>query len=180
MAEPTPSGRRQLLVIMGIALITLGGSYLLFYFASQSGGWGTTNHGEFVSPPITRQELGWDFANPADGQHWFLWVVGGAECADACQQKVKDMRALHILLTAEAGRVRRAVSSLDGAEYELSEPFPKLQRVRLVVPGRAAGLREGVSTVDSNGNLVFYYAMDVDPKLILEDLKKLLKVSQIG
>ena len=38
----------------------------------------------------------------------------------------------------------------------------------------------GVYIVDPNGNLVFFYEISVDPALIKEDLKRLLKVSQIG
>ena len=39
---------------------------------------------------------------------------------------------------------------------------------------------EGIYIVDPNGNLVFSYPLDINPKLLLADLKRLLKVSQIG
>ena len=51
--------RIQLLIIMTIALVTLGGSYLLFFLANDSGGWGTTNKGAFVRPATTLMDLGW-------------------------------------------------------------------------------------------------------------------------
>lgn len=175
MSEAANRGRRQLLSIMGIALATLGGSYLLFYSVSgNNSGWATTNHGEFVSPPRTTVELGWQLSEQ-DARHWWLWVVDRG-CESGCRQMVKDLRALHILLTREAGRVRRGYTDLAGEQPELGEPYPKLQRIE---PGQSVVPR-GVYIVDPNGNLVFHYQMGVNPKLILEDLKKLLKVSQIG
>lgn len=174
--QPSSSkGRRQLVVIMTIALLTLGGSYLLFYLASTQGGWGTTNNGEFVQPPVQTSELGWP-AEFTEG-NWWLWVVSENGCPEACTQAVKDMRALHILLSKEAGRVRRSVSVLDGPVPALPEAYPKLERIMLPA-GRS--VREGVYVIDPHGNLVFRYAIDGNPKAVLEDLKKLLKVSQIG
>lgn len=170
------SGRRQLTVILVIALVTLGGSYLLFYFASTGSGWGTTNNGEFVQPPTTIEALGWP---TPESRNWRLWVVSEGTCTPACVNMVTKLRALHILLSKEAGRVRRAITikGADSASVTLPEPFPKLERIN---PVQAAHVEEGVYIIDPNGNLVFRYALDVDPKLILDDLKKLLKLSQIG
>lgn len=160
-------------MIMSIAFITLGGSYALFYYATTGEGWGTTNHGEFVTPHTTTSELGWQI--PADeARHWFLWVVEN-DCDGQCQQMVEDLRALHILLSAEAGRVRRAYTNLRPGEVDLGEPYPKLHRIGITQP-----VATGVYIVDPNGNLVLFYERSTNPKFILEDLKKLLKVSQIG
>lgn len=177
--QPTGNGRRQVIVIMAIAFLSLGGSYLLFYLASTQGGWGTTNNGEFVQPPVQVGSLQWQA--DADGRYWWLWVVDQQGCGSSCAQAVKDMRALHILLSAEAGRVRRAVTSLDGPVGELAEEYPKLERVPVVVPAALSQqIKPSVFIVDPNGNLVFRYPLDGNPKNVLQDLKKLLKVSQIG
>ncbi|MFT7650944.1 MAG: hypothetical protein ACI9ON_002827 [Limisphaerales bacterium] len=170
------SGRRALILIMSIAMFSLGGSYLLYYFASGSDGWGTTNHGAFVSPPATTTELGWP---QPESRNWRLWVVADNQCDLRCGQKVKDLRALHILLNKEADRVRRGITlnGQDSAAAILPEAFPKLMRINLTGT-RAVG--EGVYIIDPNGNLVFHYALDENPKFILDDLKTLLKLSQIG
>ncbi|MDG2277276.1 MAG: hypothetical protein P8L31_04900 [Pseudomonadales bacterium] len=168
-------GRRQLLSILSLALATLGGSYLLFYAVSaNNSGWATTNNGEFVTPPRTTVELGWSLS-VSDARHWWLWVVDQS-CDGQCQQMVKDLRALHILLAREASRVRRAYTDVYGQQPDLGEIYPKLYRI----PLGATAVPCGVYVVDPNGNLVFHYPMDANPKLILEDLKKLLNVSQIG
>ena len=157
-------------------MLSLGGSYLLFYFASSGGGWGTTNHGAFVSPPTTMTELGWP---QTDSRNWRLWVVADNQCDLRCGQMVKDLRALHILLNKEAGRVRRGLTlnGQDSAAAILPESFPKLLRINLT---GSRAVSEGVYTIDPNGNLVFRYALDENPKFVLDDLKKLLKLSQIG
>ena len=49
--EEVGRGRRQLLTIMAIAMVTLGGSYLLFYLASTGGGWGCLPPGLVVGRP---------------------------------------------------------------------------------------------------------------------------------
>ncbi len=175
--QSTPNGgRRQLTIILVVALVSLGGSYLLFYFASSGTGWGTTNNGAFVDPPTTLSQVGWP-----DGvsRNWRLWVVEDEACTAECATMVTDLRALHILLSDKAGRVRRAITTrgADSTEVALPEPFPKLERMN---PTNANELQRGVYIVDPNGNLVFRYEMAVNPKFILEDLKKLLKLSQIG
>lgn len=162
---------------MAIALFSLGGSYLLFYLANSGAGWGTTNNGEFVTPPTTIANLGWP--RGADSRNWRLWVVADKVCEAACVDKVTKLRALHILLTKEASRVRRAVTLQggDSQQLDLPEAFPKLERINLTP---AQDLVSGVYIIDPNGNLVFRYEMHIDPQLILIDLKKLLKLSQIG
>lgn len=169
----------QLVVIMLIAFVSLGGSYLLFYFAKTDGGWGTTNNGEFVTPQTNIEQLGWQVEGKfsADVQgHWWLWVVA-EDCASACQQTIRDLRALHVLLNKEAERVRRGFSGGEQARQQLVEQFPALAQIRLAA---SQSVEQGIYIADPLGNLVFRYALDVNPKQIQQDLKKLLKVSQIG
>jgi hypothetical protein len=78
------------------------------------------------------------------------------------------------LLNREAKRVRRGLST--GANFVTPKDQPDLVRIS------AGGGRmdEGIYIVDPNGNLVFSYPLDINPKLLLADLKRLLKASQIG
>ena len=170
------SGRRQLTIILVMALFSLGGSYLLFFSAKTGSSWGTTNNGAFVQPPVTVQQLDWrsieNVSLDTSGQ-WWLWTVSD-QCHHSCQQALQKLRAAHILLNREAKRVRRGVTT--GADFVTPEDQPDLVRIS------AGGGRmdEGIYIVDPNGNLVFFYPLDINPKLLLADLKRLLKVSQIG
>ncbi|MCZ6712286.1 MAG: hypothetical protein O7B25_18130, partial [Gammaproteobacteria bacterium] len=46
----TTSSRRQLGLMVLIAAVSLGGSYLLFISLRDGNHWATTNHGMFVTP----------------------------------------------------------------------------------------------------------------------------------
>ena len=87
---------------------------------------------------------------------------------------MQKLRAAHILLNREAKRVRRGVTT--SPAFGVPEDQPDLQRIE--TPN--GDMDEGIYIVDPNGNLVFFYPLDINPKLLLADLKKLLKVSQIG
>jgi cytochrome oxidase Cu insertion factor (SCO1/SenC/PrrC family) len=173
------ANRTQLVIIVLIAALSLAGSYVLFFYAQSSGEFATTNHGEFVVPPTTVQQLGWDIEGSGSSSttRWWLWIVAST-CDDVCRGTIKNMRALHILLNKEAGRVRRGFT---GPGQEALTPwladYPGLTQVSLVDRESVA---DGIYIVDPNGNLVLFYPLDTDPKPVLEDLKKLLKMSQIG
>ena len=175
--KPTrASGRRQLTIILVMALFSLGGSYALFFSAKSGASWGTTNNGAFVQPATTVTGLGWvtpEKAPLATSGQWWLWTVAD-QCDVSCVGALQKLRAAHILLNREAKRVRRGVTT--SLTFAMPEDQPDLQRI-LITNG---AMDEGIYIVDPNGNLVFFYPLDINPKLLLADLKKLLKVSQIG
>ena len=65
--------RTQMIVMLAVAMISLGGSYLLFYFAQGTDGWGTTNNGAWVEPPTTPADLGWQVEG--EQKVGWLWTV---------------------------------------------------------------------------------------------------------
>ena len=103
----------------------------------------------------------------------WLWTVT-ENCAEDCAKALKNLQATHILLNREAKRVRRAFSNNSGNFIPENQPDLKL------VNTANQSVPEGIYIIDPNGNLVFRYAIVTNPKDILQDLKRLLKVSQIG
>ena len=61
----------------------------------------------------------------------------------------------------------------------LTAQFPKLYQL-IQQPQDAVLLPTGIYIVDPLGNLVFHYPLQDMGKPVLQDLKRLLKVSQIG
>ncbi|NOX49837.1 MAG: hypothetical protein GXP16_04780 [Gammaproteobacteria bacterium] len=176
--KPEPGGlnksRRQMIAIVIISLLSLGGAYLLFYVTQTGGGWGTTNKGEFVDPPVNIVDIGWEAYGQVSAL-WWVWVVTD-ECAATCQKTTKNMRAVHILLNRDSDRVRRGFTELNiGSSTQWLTQYPKMVQIKISKP-----VKSGVYIIDPNGNLVLYYEMATDPSAVLDDLKKLLKVSQIG
>jgi cytochrome oxidase Cu insertion factor (SCO1/SenC/PrrC family) len=172
--------RTQLIVIVLIAVASLGGSFLVFQSARESGVWGTTNHGTFVTPPLHIHDVN---LRDTAGQHvteavtWWLWVVTGEACDEDCQRALHQLRQLHVLLNRDAGRVQRALVTSAGARDErIAAGYPRLEFLSAEVSRMATG----IYIVDPLGNLVLYYPMSEAGKPVLEDLKRLLRVSQIG
>ena len=177
--EVTARNRRMLLAMFAIAFLTLGGSYLLFYSAQEGGVWSTTNHGEFVDPPLTVAELGLkgrDGQLLTEGGTWWLWVVSESDCLGECATAVHQLRRLHILLNRDTDRVQRGLLTAPGLTPALLSEYPGAQHFT----GDLSALREGIYIVDPIGNLVLYYPLSDAGKPVLTDLKKLLKLSQIG
>ncbi len=163
--------RLQLLALVAIAVVPLVASYLLYSSVQGEGPWATTNHGELLDPMPSAQTLKLADGQSLDG-HWWLLVVEGQRCEAACQHAVEQLRALHVLLNKDAERVRRGVvdaRAVLGADPGLA---PVLDESGLLGPG--------IYIVDPIGNVVLRYDYEAAGKPVLEDLKRLLKVSHIG
>ena len=143
-----------------------------------------SDHGEMIGNGQTRADIGVQ----ADEQRWQLLVTAPAACAADCQQLVYLARQLQIGLGRDASRASHALASAQplSAEYEtkLKAEYPQLQRLPLdlptfkqnaAVPGDAQ-----LWIVDPHGNLVLRYDARVRGKDLLNDLRHLLKLSNIG
>ncbi|TDJ26836.1 MAG: hypothetical protein E2O59_09280 [Gammaproteobacteria bacterium] len=182
MAESQTRGRRQLMLLFGVAVMSLVGAWGLFVVVSNGGVWGTTNQGQFVLPPMTADDValtdeqGHGFA---PDEVWWLWVVEPGACEQQCQHALRQLRQLHVLLNKDAVRIRRAfLTSADRLAVSawLHEQYPQLVRLT----GSLSKLSRGVYIVDPIGNLVLWYPLIDAGSPVLDDLKRLLKVSQIG
>jgi len=184
------SNRRQLLLIAVITAVSLGGSYWLYFNTLGSGVWGTTNNGAFVDPPVQAAQLSLQADNLpyVHGETWWVWLVGNSACVGDCQDTLTKLRNMHVLLNKDADRLRRALIRLDVTEAgqqdaALLNQFPQLRQLHLSPASTAPSdpvLQQGIYIVDPLGNLVFFYRLEQMGKPVLEDLKRLLKVSQIG
>ncbi|MDH3642043.1 MAG: hypothetical protein OES38_08090 [Gammaproteobacteria bacterium] len=170
--------RMHLMLILVVAAASLGGSYLVFFSARDGGGWGTTNHGQFVAPARILGDFDIRAASEPLANEtgtWWLWVLTTAECGGECERALHQLRQLHILLNKDANRVRRALVT-DGGHQQPHPDYPELLRLT----GSLEGLATGIYIVDPIGNLVLFYPLADAGAPVLEDLKRLLKVSQIG
>ncbi len=161
-------GRLQLIGIVAIAVVPLLLSYVLYQRAQEQGVWGTTNKGELLDPMPRAADLA-DSQGEAIAGRWWLVMVVADRCEATCAEAVPRLAALHVRLQKDAERVRRGVlgrASLADASFE------KLRG--------ELDLRPGVYIVDPLGNVVLRYEFEAAGGPIFDDLKKLLKVSQIG
>ena len=184
---PTAPNRRKgrwqlililLMVIGPMVLATF--MYKLQFWVPES----RSYHGEMIGNGQTRADIGVQ----TDEQRWQLLVTAPTACAADCQQLVYLARQLQISLGRDASRASHALASAQpvSAEYEtkLNVEYPQLQRYPLDLPtfskGAAAPGDAQLWIVDPHGNLVLRYDAKVKGKDLLNDLRHLLKLSNIG
>ena len=188
MSETAPSavrrrGRMQLILIVLVALgpmVLATAMYTLNFWVPDS----RSYHGELIGNGQTRADIGVQ----ADEQRWQLLVTAPAACAADCQQLVYLARQLQISLGRDASRASHALAGAQplSSEYEakLKAEYPQLQRYPLDVStftrNAAAPGDAQLWIVDPHGNLVLRYDAKVKGKDLLNDLRLLLKLSNIG
>ena len=176
-------GRWQLILILmmvigPMALATF--MYKLQFWVPDS----RSYHGELIGNGQTRADIGVQ----ADEQRWQLLVTAPTACAANCQQLVYLARQLQISLGRDASRASHALAGAQplSGEYEakLKAEYPQLQRYPLDVStftrNAAAPGDAQLWIVDPHGNLVLRYDAKVKGKDLLNDLRLLLKLSNIG
>ncbi len=146
---------------------------------------GRTNHGELIEP-----------ARPLPGaaelfeRKWAIVYIGDGACDKACQSSLYFMRQTRLALNNEMTRVSRAFLATgnccnrDFLEREhaglilIDATRSEVRQMLTVFP--QTDLPYSLFIVDPLGNLVMRYDAREDPKGLLTDLKKLLRLSHIG
>ncbi len=185
MADPQRrrKGRLQLLLVVLIAFAPMVLATCMYVF----GFWvpeGRSYHGYLIGNGQSRADLG----VTAQERRWQLLVSAPAPCETACQHLVYLARQVQIGLGRDAARASHALAvgqPLDG-DYaaKLNSEYPRLLRYSLDL-SRYGALAPDRRTpylwiIDPHGNLVLRYDAGVNGKDLLEDLRRLLKLSNIG
>lgn len=204
MTEPTSNrpanpGRGTFLLLAALFFVPLFAAYALYFVWPELRPKHTTNYGELVVPVQALPAL--SFTN-ADGKaqnetllkgHWSVVYMAGANCDDACVARIIMIRQIRLLLANERSRVKRIyitpdATALQAAKTKFGSEQPDLE---YVVDSGAPGARaadvfkptdpNALYLVDPLGNFFMVYPSTKDDyKLILKDIKRLLKLSMIG
>jgi len=189
-------GRRMLLGLAALFFIPLGLSFWLYY----SGGWrpsGTTNKGELITPARPLPEVPFTLPDGTTSaraallrEKWSLVYIGSGGCAEDCRQALWTMRQTRQLLAADMDRVQRVfIVRSDCCNMEfLATEHPGLEVVKADDPSTgdffalfpATEPTHSIYVVDPLGNLMMRFDARENPKGLLSDMKKLLKLSHIG
>lgn len=159
----------------------------------------TTNHGDLISPvrAITQIPLigrkGEDI-NAFLKKKWVLLTVAKSSCDEVCQANLYHIRQIHRGMSGDGVRVEKLLvlsdsEDLSGMEGKLKD-YPNIR----VATGSAESVQafiqllkdpnevveNGIYMIDPLGNYMMSYPAKFDANLIIKDLERLLKVSQVG
>lgn len=197
--------RRNRLVLLGLAamfFLPVALSFLMYYGHTWQPA-ARVNHGELIDPPHPLPKLslpvvaGADPASPWAGftGKWSLVYVGDGRCDDRCRHALVQIRQTRLALNNDMTRVQRVLLATDHCctlDY-LQQEHPGL--VAVDASGAAAtalvlafqrdnsptsAASTFVYVVDPLGNLMMRYDTRDNPRGLLLDLQKLLRLSHIG
>lgn len=201
--HPSPAqvrrGRRTALLLFAIGFGPMILATVMFYT-----GWltpdGYTNNGTLIDPVVPVAELnllGADgepltarFASDQKDEPSWLLIVAAANCDSGCETLLHNARQVNVALGKNANRVRRAAylqQTSPALDKRWDQEYPLMERltsgpVKAPVWPAGVNLEEApqILLVDPFGNVMMRYPVDQSGKPMLEDLKHLLKLSQLG
>jgi len=195
---------RTLAALAALFLLPLVIAFWMYY----ASGWrpaARVNHGVLISPmrslplvqlprvglPAPGAQMRGDSVSATAFRHrWSLVYIGAGSCAESCRQALYVMRQTRLSLNNDMTRVDRVflvtadccAPALLGPEHAglvvLDATGPQAMRLWREFP--TAGREHLLFIVDPLGNLILSYDARQNPRGLLADLQKLLRLSHIG
>jgi hypothetical protein len=175
----------MLLLLAAFFFVPVAASFVLYYGFNwrPSGG---SNHGELLEP--IRQLPA---STAALRGKWTLFYVGDGACGEDCRQALWLARQTRLALNKDMLRINRALFATQnccdrdflGEEHEdmqvfdVGETGAKDALLSALPPGNHAN---DLFISDPLGNIVLRFDVRNEPRGLMDDLKKLLKLSSIG
>lgn len=186
-------GRLKLLLLAALFLAPVVAAVTTFFYAPELFS-GRVNYGTLVSPARPVPQLGLTDAAGAAAPtallgKWTLVYLGGAECEAACRDRLLLARQVRTAQNQHRGRVQRvylapSAEALERARAALAAEHPDLAFYVAAGPAAAQFFQpsdpQALYLLDPLGNWMMVYAGTIEPKGLHRDLKKLLRISQVG
>ncbi len=189
--------RVKFLTLIAVFLAPFVGGWLALYVFELRPPSG--NYGTLVQPV---RKIDWPALETVEGERhtdgfgrkWTFVLFTRDGCGERCRDNLFYMRQIRTLLGRDTLRLQNVLISAgpldDKARVYLRE-FPNLAVIenyrdpdlyrQFELPGiEAVGSAPRMYLVDPDRNLMMHYPPDADEKRVLEDLKTLMKLSQIG
>ena len=183
-------GRLQFLLLAALFLGPLIAASWLYFAGQDLQPEGRTNHGALLDPIVSLPD-----ALPAspmyeyNDSHWLLVYVDEDACDTNCETALYTLRQSRLMLGREMDRVVRVFlhgpsapdTVLLAREHAglvvLQDTATAALLLARAPPALEAG---GFFLVDPLGNLVMYFPPGIVPGDMVDDIKRLLKLSRIG
>lgn len=157
----------------------------LMYFNNWMTPMGRVNNGILLSPVLPVESLVQSNSETIAIDQWQLILRVTGDCDIQCEYWVSNLRQLHVALGKFESRVSRLYLTDSFVPEKVSEvgfyrtlvtPLVSLEQL---IDRDALG-NSAIFIADPLGNTMLYYDQNTAPKEIIQDLKKMLKLSMIG
>lgn len=184
--------RRTLIILAVLFFVPLAASFILYYGV----GWrpsGGAIHGELLQPTkqLPQVHAGLFEGSGSQPHNWALVYVGDGGCDEDCKRALVFARQTRLSLNKDMSRVNWGLLAT-GACCDLEYLDREHKGIKVFEVGDVNNtrdllqvlprddLRHWLFVIDPLGNIVMRYDVRQSPRGLLDDLKKLLKLSHIG
>lgn len=190
-------GQRKFLLVAALFFAPLVAAWLLYAVFPSLQPQNKTHHGTLIDPARPLPAFRFSDAQGAIRDatalrgKWSFVYLGAAECAQDCRDRLYALRQLRALLNEKRLRVQRVyvapdAAALAAARTALGDAHPDLLLLAQTPDGPApdeffgAGDPQALYLVDPLGNWLMTYPGGAAAQGILKDVRRLLRLSQIG
>ncbi len=187
--------RVKFLALISIFILPFIAAWLALYVFDYRPG--SKNYGELVQPvrPLDLPLMTARDNRQLDDGFWNKWtfvILDDGDCAKLCRDNLYYLRQMRVALGRDVNRVQNLLIMQQPAGSDLQtflNDYPDLTVIeradraimeKFRLPNREPGAAAILYLVDPLGNLMMTYPAVNDPSSILSDMRRLLKVSQIG
>lgn len=187
--------RIKLLALISVFLLPFIAGWLAFYVFEYRPD--SKNYGDLVQPvrPIQFPRLTTINNTILDQDFWQKWtfvILDKHGCEQLCRDNLYYLRQMKTALGRDSHRVQNVLVTTQSVTSEFSQflkDFPKLRVIHqgademldmFALPGIEAGGQPMLYLVDPAANLMMTYPASNDASSVLSDMRRLLKISQIG
>ncbi len=198
MNEQHKKNKRTIIIIFSLSIIP----FCIAWFLSSNDSWmgGGTNNGKLITPVVVTESsefVGFDKFSVDNMKelagHWVIInVIPNSDCNADCIEAIHKTRQLRLMMNKDLTRIRRLVLVIPEIKSELAQQWwkedtrllrakPTLSLFNKLKQIRKTGIPDGmILLMDPMRNLMMQYEPGFDPYKVKSDLRKLLKISQIG
>jgi cytochrome oxidase Cu insertion factor (SCO1/SenC/PrrC family) len=189
-------------IFAAIIIIFIGPIIASWSFFHTNSVYGTVNHGQLIEPPVPITQFNLQntdntpFVTNVLKGSWSLLYVTTSSCSTMCKENLYNMRQVRLALGKDSDRVQRLLitnehtsdlsvdtlidQSYIGTLHAEIDPAVYTQFLLSSSIKGTNGQGEALYVVDPLGNIMMSYRPDTSAEDILNDLNRLLRVSQIG
>ena len=175
--------KKDFWALLSIFILPIAIGTLFFYLNPTYFSKNTVNYGDLIRPVITTEKT--DIQIQGDESFEGFWTLAyvTSNCENVCEKAIADIKTIRTLINMDMRRIQRMLITPDGSVPNNKDENLLMAKITSdKFADKLSKLPENsIFLIDPIGNFMLYYnPIDINIKLVLKDLKRLLKYSRIG